>query len=310
MPDPTPSAPSFLTPTVLRHRAQADDGQELLLTPKMIPALPPLEDDAPPPALTPVRQPTRRFVVKTAINPEAAAAVAAFEQAEAERRAAEKAAVERAAQQLGDVANDGATLIGLPAPLFAADPQAGQATIIGMAAPLFAPDPQAGQATVIGMKAPVLEPPPLAREIATAQTIIKRPKSNPPRMRIQDLPTDPARAAPQVPPDFQVSPLAVTLPPNLHVAPAALPPDTLPSDLKVPPAVNPQAATLPPNNKVAPAKPPPPAPEVVALVAARRRRVVLALLAVGMIAAGASIGALIKRLVSAPAQSAIVEVQP
>lgn len=308
MSDPTPSAPSFLTPTVLRHRAQTDDGQALLLTPKMMPAmtplqtpalsagltprmmpaLPPLEDDAPQPALTPVRQPTRRFVVKTAVSPEAAAAVAAFEKAEAERRAAEKAAVERASRQLSELTNDGATLIGLPAPQFAADPQAGQATIIGMPAPL-------------------LPPAPLPRELATAQTIIKRPKSNPPRVRIQDMPTDPARPAPPVPvPDAH---LAVTLPPNLHVAPAPLPPDTVPSDAKVPPAVNPLAATLPPNNKVAPAKPPP-APEVVALTAARRRRVVLALLAVVVIAVGASMGALIKRLVSAPAQSTIVEVAP
>jgi hypothetical protein len=322
MSDPTPSAPTFPSP-VRRSRLE----QESLSTPVMRPALTPLNMPAltplntpvldleamvptpqmmpvpempqvpelPEPALTPVRAPTRRLVVKTAVSPEAAAAVADFERKEAQRRAMENAQ-----------------------------------TLIGMAAPVI---PRPGDlntaATIIGMAAPILPPADLARSTSNrsldaVQTIVKRPKSNPPRVPIQEMPTDPMRAAQlplgvggdtirpgQLVPAFQAGP---TLVPGNGIAPfgaddATLLPGT------IAPLVDPQAITTPPNAKVPAAKPPAVAAkakvddlDVNWPAKQRRQRGLWALVAVAAIATGVGLGALIKRQVAQPTQSAIVEI--
>ena len=143
MSDPTPSAPTFPSP-VRRSRLE----QESLSTPVMRPALTPLNTPAfdpeamvptpqmmpvpemphlpelPAPALTPVRAPTRRLVVKTDVSPEAAAAVAEFERREAARKSFENAQ----------------TIIGMAAPVLPRPASLDTAaTIIGMAAPIAPP---------------------------------------------------------------------------------------------------------------------------------------------------------------------------
>lgn len=315
MSDPTPSAPTFPSP-VRRSRLE----QESLSTPVMRPALTPLNTPAfdpeamvptpqmmpvpemphlpelPAPALTPVRAPTRRLVVKTDVSPEAAAAVAEFERREAARKSFENAQ-----------------------------------TIIGMAAPVL-PRPASldTAATIIGMAAPIAPPSDLVkspsnRSLDAVQTIVKRPKSNPPRVPIQEMPTDPMRAAqPPLggetirPGQLVAAPwqAAPTLPPGNGVAPFRPDdPTLLPGTIA--PLVDPQAVTTPPSAKVPAAKPPTAQAkskvddlDVNWPARQRRQRALWAFVAIAAIATGVGIGALIKRQLAAPAQSAIVEIKP
>ena len=352
MSDPTPSAPTFPSPhrrmrlnqesvstpvmrpalTPLHTPVYPLDIEAMVATPQMMPVpdmeamvptpqMMPLPDnmkpmaEVPEPALTPVRAPTRRFVVKTLVSPEAQAEIAAHQKAQRDHETA--------------------------------------ATIIGMAAPILPPPDIANAQTIIGMAAPILPPAdlvksPSGRSLDAVKTVVKRPKSNPPRIPIQEMTTDPMRVAPAPLPNdtlrpsmaVPVNPAAPTLPPNNGIAPARLDDATL-LPMKSPFAdVSGDATLLPMKSPFAPAadgdltllpmKSPfadakidtaPPATKVVMAKQndadlnwpreQRRRRLLWVVGGIAAIAVGVGLGALIKRQLNPnqPQQSAIVEIK-